>query len=323
MTDTKRILAGFALAGGLLAGTVLAMAQDANYPERPITLIVPFAPGGGGDLVGRAFNEELGQLLGQPVVIENHGGASAMIGAEMVTRARPDGYTLLLVNTTIGTNPAVHGQMNYRTPEDFTAIARIVTYPFVLAIRDDLPVDSVEELIAFARENPGVLTSGTSGPGSGQDLATRLLQSLAEIEVLDVPFSGAGPVVTALAGGHIDFSFAGYSLFEPLVDEGTVRLIGSTGLEPIGDPEIPTVASQGVEGFSYVLWWGVFAPADTPREIVDTINAALDDVLSRPEIQARLASLDGEIAVSTPEELDAFLAEELDRWQAVMADTGN
>ena len=222
---TKRwmALAVAAAVGVAFTGLVSGARAEEDYPNRPIRLIVPFSPGGGGDQTGAAFKEELGKALGQPVVVEYHGGGSAMIGTDLLTRSKPDGYTLLLCNATYVTNPILQKTITYKTPDDFTPIARVMTFPYILAVRSDLGIDNVGDLVAYAKKNPGKLAAGSAGSTSGMALAARQLEKMADIELLHVPFRGAGPVLAALAGKHVDLAFGGKGAFEPFGQKGFRR----------------------------------------------------------------------------------------------------
>lgn len=317
-TKRWKTLAVAAAVGVALTGFISGAGAD-DYPNRPIRLIVPFSPGGGGDATSTAFKEELGKVLGQPVVVEYRGGGSAMIGTDLLTRSKPDGYTLLMCNSTYVTNPILQKNITYKTPDDFTPIARVMTFPYILAVRSDLGIDNVGELVDYAKKNPGRLTTGTAGSGSGMALAARQLEKMAGIELMAVPFKGSGPVLAALAGGHVDMAF-GNSSFEPFGQKGTkvLKIIASTGPTPIGDPPIPTIASQGIEGFSLLFWWGVFAPAGTPAPIVEKINSALKQVFTLPEVQKRIRDLEGEPYVTSSEEFDQFTRAELAKWTEIL-----
>lgn len=309
---------GLSLGLGLIAGV-----QAQEYPAKPIKMIVPYAPGGGGDLVGRSFNEELGRILGQPVIIENHPGGSTLTGTEMLVRAKPDGYTLLLTNDSLVMNPVVQPSMNFETPDDFTPIARLITYPFVLAVHSSLNVNTLPELIDRAKAGGKALMSGTTGPTSGTHITTVLLNQLAGIEVQSVPFSGGGPVIQALAGGHIDMAYAARSLLMPFVDNGTVKLVGATGRTAIGTPPVLPFAEQGVPDYNYELWWGVLAPKGTPDDVVQKVNAALKQVMASEETTKRLASIEGKVTVTSPKEFDDFVRSEIARWTTVVKPEAN
>jgi len=305
----------------LMLGTSLASASEPAFPTRPIRLIVPYAPGGGGDFAARTISQELSRQLGQSIVIENRGGANTIIGTRAVAQAAPDGYTIGLANPSLITNPALVRSLPYRTPEDFTPIAHFITYPFVLAVRQDLPVRSVGDLLTLARQRPGALNLGYSGPGSGVHLASELLRIMGGIDLLLVPYSGTGPIANALAAGQVDLAFGGITQFQALVDAGRVRLLGTTAREP-SSTGLPTIASQGLPDYEYLLWWGVIGPAGMPPAIVQTLNDALRRSVATPEVAQRFAVLDGVLRVSTPAEFERFLATEMRKWEEVIRTAG-
>ena len=303
----------------LLFLTSQATAQD--YPIRPIRLIVPYEPGGGGDFAARTIWQELSRQLGQPIVIENRGGANTIIGTRLLARSQPDGYTIGLANPSLITNPALNATMPYRTPDDFTAIAHFITYPFVLGVRHNLPVASVSDLLTLARQRPGGLTLGYSGPGSGVHLSAELLRLMGGIDVLLVPYNGTGPVSNALAAGQVDMAFAGITQFQGLVESGRIRLLATTARVPTANG-LPTIASQGLPDYEYLLWWGVIGPAGMPPAVVQTLNAALRRTIATPEVAARFAVLDGVLQVSSPGEFESFLRSEMTKWDGVIRAAG-
>ena len=304
-----------------LASTVCAAADP--YPSRPIRIVVPFAPGGSGDFMVRTWSERFSKTLKQPVVIENRGGGNTVTGTEYVARAVPDGYTLLFASTALSTNPSLVPNLSYRTPEDFAPVAQIISYPFVLAARTDLQVNTIPELIAFAKKNPGDITVSTSGDGSGAHLAASLLKEATGTDMRTVPYRGAGPAMTDVAAGHIDMTFTGMSQVKPFLDGKRVKILATSGLKRMKSaPEVKTIAEQGVPGFNAVVWWGLLAPAGTPKDVVDKLNEALKVTLADPEVEKRMAIIDGEIRVSTPQEFDKLIREEVVRWKRLIKPSG-
>lgn len=302
----------------LCSAALPGRAQD-NYPSRAVHIVVPFAPGGGGDYIVRTWSNRLAEILKQPVVVENRGGASTITGTEYVARAAPDGYTLLFTSTALSTNPALMTGMRYRTPEDFAPIAHVISYPFALAARSNLEFNSMAELLAHAKQNPGKVSIANSGEGSGSALAAELLKDATGAKLLTVPYRGAGPAIADVAAGHVDLTFTGMSQVKPLLDAKRVKLIATSGLNRmISAPEVKTIAEQGVPGFNAVVWWGMLAPAGTPKAVVDKINQALRTALADAEVEKRLAIIDGEIRISTPQEFEAMIREEIVRWRRVL-----
>jgi tripartite-type tricarboxylate transporter receptor subunit TctC len=289
------------------------------WPARPVHIVVPFAAGGGGDFIVRVWADRFSAVLKQPVVVENRGGGSTVAGTEYVSRAAPDGYTLLFTSTALSTNPTLLPNLKYRTPEDFAPIAQVISYPFALAARTDLEINDIPELVAYAKKNPGKLTISTSGDGSGSHLAAVLLQDATGIRMVTVPYRGAGPAIADVAAGHVDMTFTGMSQVKPFVDGRRVKVLASSGLNRLKSaPEVRTVADQAVPGFNAVVWWGMLAPAGTPKEVVDKVNEALRISLADAEVEKRLAVIDGDIRVSSPQEFEKLIREEVARWKRLI-----
>ncbi|MDO9025950.1 tripartite tricarboxylate transporter substrate binding protein [Zwartia sp.] len=286
-----------------------------SYPERPIKIVVPFVAGGGGDFIARAWSDKFSEALKQPVIVENRGGGNTVVGTELVTKSAPDGYTLLLVSPTISTNPTLLPNLPYKTPESFTPVGQVITYAMGLAANTALPFNNVTELVAYAKQHPGKLTTATSGEGSATDLAAELFMAATGTKITKIPYKGAGQGVLDVASGHVDILFTGMSQLKPHLDSKRIKLIATSGAQRLKSaPETLTIAEQGYPGFQAVVWWGVLAPAGTPAGIVNKINAALHSSLSQPEVAKRLAVIDGVVAVSSPAEFEAFLRQEIATW---------
>ena len=295
-----------------------AFAAD-PYPNHAIRVVVPFAPGGGGDFIARSFADKLSEVLAQPILIDNKGGGNTVVGTELVSKAVNDGYTLGLVSTSLATNPSLMPQMPYKTPEDFAPSSLVITYPFGLAARLGLGVSNVTELINYARLNPGRLSMATSGDGSGSHLAALMLQEALGSPLVMVTYRGAGPAINDVAAGHVDLLFTGMSQIKPLADAKRLRILASSGINRIqSESDVKTIAEQGFKGFNAVVWWGVIAPAGTPSAIVDKLNAALKVALSRPEVSKRLQVVDGEVSPSTPQEFEHMIRQEVQRWKKLL-----
>lgn len=313
LSATLAITAGFA--------SFTTFAQE-DYPNQPVRIVVPFAAGGGGDFVTRAWSDKMSEALGQPMLVENRPGGNTINGTDVVAQATPDGHTLLVVNPNIVTNNFT-GSTPYDSEADFDPVSLFVTYPMGLAVRADLEVDSVEELIAYAQENPGDLNYASSGDGSTSHLATLLLLDQTETEMQHIPYGGAGPAIADVAAGTIDFFFTGLSQTMPHVESGRVKLLAVTSLERLETyPNVPTVHESGVEGFEALVWWGLVAPSGTPRERIDTIQTTLAEVMTDPVVQQRYVVLDGDTSVSTPKEFHDFIAAETTKWGRIIGDSG-
>ena len=308
------------LAAGVIAfGAVSSAIANETFPERPIRIVVPFGPGGGGDFIARAWSNELAEVLKQPVIIENKGGGNTVLGTQTVAQAKPDGYTLLFVSQAIATNPTLLPELPYQTPGSFAPVARVITYAMGFAVNAKLPYNNVQDLIAFARKNPGDLSMATSGEGSATDLATEEFMAATDTKVMKVPFKGAKDGAVAVASGHVASLFTGMSQLKPLIDSGMIRLIGTSGSQRlVSAPDVPTIAEQGVKGFDAVVWWGVLAPAGTPKPIVDKINAALKQALQQPQVQERLKVIDGVVQVTSPSEFESYIVAEIAKFKALL-----
>jgi len=297
------------------APQAFASSASERYPEKPIRIVVPFVTGGGGDFIARAWADKLSETLKQPIIIDNRGGGNTVVGTEIVSKAAPDGYTLLLVSPSIATNPTLLPNLPYKTPGDFTPVGSVITYAMGLGARSDLPANNLPELLALARQSPGKLSMATSGEGSATDMAAELFKSATGADIMIVPYKGAGQGVLDVASGHVDLLFTGMSQLKPHLDSQRIKLIATSGKNRLKSaPNVATIAEQGVTGFEAVVWWGILAPAGTPRDIVDKLNQALATSLAHPDVEKRLAIIDGEVRLSSPDEFDHFLREEIIRW---------
>jgi len=298
---------------------VQAQSSTSNYPEKPIRIVVPFVAGGGGDFIARAWADKLSETLKQPVIIDNRGGGNTVVGTDIVAKAAPDGYTLLLVSPSIATNPTLLPNLPYKTPEDFAPVGSVITYAMGLGARATLEAESLQEMLRYARQQPGKLAIATSGEGSATDLAAELFKAATGADILIVPYKGAGQGVLDVASGHVDLLFTGMSQLKPHLDSGRIKLLATSGKNRLKSaPEIPTIAEQGVSDFEAVVWWGILAPAGTPEVIIQKLNLALAQSLSHPEVTNRLAVIDGEVRLSSSKEFERFLKEEINKWRSLL-----
>src|SRR5215467_1790862 len=295
-----------------------------DYPTRPITLIVPYAAGGGNDVLARGIAEPMSKILGQRIVIENRGGAGGSIGTRQVATAADDGYTLGLGGTgTLAIDPTLYPNAGYDPRKDFTPVGLIATSPLIILVNPSLPAHNVQELIALAKAQPGKLSYASAGTGSGIHLATVLFASAAGIELTHVPYRGTGPALTDLLGGHVEVYFSSLPSALGLVKEGKLRALGVTGMKrSAAFPNVPTVAEQGLQGFEAVLHYGIVAPAGTPRAIIDKLSAALREALGDPSIFDRFATEGAEPLATTPEEYAADIDREEKKWSALVRTSG-
>jgi tripartite-type tricarboxylate transporter receptor subunit TctC len=302
-----------------LAAATLTHAQ--TYPSKPVRLIVPYPPGGPTDFVGRAIGQKLTEAWGQTVVVENRAGAASAVGTELAARAPADGHTLLLgTSAGFSINPALGGKLPYDPERDFAPISLLVINPQILVVHPSLPVRSVKDLIALARARPGQLNYASVGNASPQHLGMEMLKSMTGIDMLHVPYKGTAPAVTDILAGNVSLMFNSMPSVLPQVHAGRLRgiAVGSATRSPAA-PDIPTVAEAGVPGFEYVTWYGLFAPAGTPREIVGRLNAQIVRILSDPDIARRFSTQGAEPASSTPEQLAQYRQSEFERWRKLIA----
>jgi len=311
----KTILAALALAAFALD----AAAQP--YPSHPIKVIVPFGPGGFTDVVARILQKELGETIGQPIVIENKSGAGSTIGTAAVAKAEPDGYTLVMISTTHVISPHLYRQMQYDPIKDFAPVTKLGEGPYVLVVHPSLGVNSVAELIAKAKANPGKIDFASSGNGSSQHLVGALFQTMAGVKLNHVPYKGSSTAMNDVIAGTVKLSFVG--MHNALANLSRLKALGVTTLKRSPDlPNVPTLDEAGVKGFDATIWLALLAPAGTPRDIVMKLNADVAKALSTPEARKLMRSAGVDVATSTPEELGALMQSDLDRWGKVVKETG-
>jgi len=302
-----------------IALTVAGIAAAQDYPTRPIRVIVPYAPGGGSDAVARIVGQKLAEGLGQSVVVDNRAGASAMIGAEIVARATPDGYTLLMANP--GAN-AINFALRAKTPyteADLEPVILLGWSPIMAVTSASAPMNNVKDLIALAKAKPGQLSAGSSGTGGSSHLALELFKLQTGTDILHVPYKGAAPAFTDVMAGQLQLFFSTPVSVQPLVAGGRLKVLGVAGKQRLAIfPDVPTTAEQGLPGFDVLIWFGVSVPARTPMPIINKLNADMNAVLKLPEIRERFAQLGLEAQGGTPARFGAFLKEELARWAQVV-----
>jgi tripartite-type tricarboxylate transporter receptor subunit TctC len=302
----------------LLLGATFARAQD--YPNQTVKIVVPFVAGGGVDVVARIVAPRLAEELGHSVIIENRGGAGGMLGAAAVAQAPPDGYTLLFgTGSTHGSNSNVYARLPYDPVRDFVPVVLVSTSPLLLIVPPTSPAKSVSEFIALARSRPRQLTFGSYGTGSVNHLGAELFNSMAKIEANHVPYRGSAPMLTDMIGGRLDYALDGVSTSLGYIEASTVRLLGVAGpnRSPVL-PDRPTVAESGLPGFDTMVWFGLFAPAGTPKPIVDVINAKTNAVLALPRVKESFQKLGIEPAGGAPQVLADKVKSELAKWAALV-----
>jgi tripartite-type tricarboxylate transporter receptor subunit TctC len=298
-----------------------AIAQD--YPTRPVRLVVASTPGGGTDISARLIAPRLSEYFGRQVVVENRPGATTMIGAEFVARSAPDGHTLLMGVSSLTINPYIQVKVPYDAVKDFAPISQVVVAPNVIVSHPSLPVRSVAELIAFARARPGQLNLASGGAGSNQHLAIELFLSMTGLRIVHVPYKGVGPALLDVMAGHVHLMMSTILSALPHVKGGRIRALGVTSVKRTAVlPGIATVAEAGVPGYEVVQWYGILAPAATPRDIIARIHAATVRALQDPAIQAHFTGEGGEVIGGTPEEFAAVIRADLARWGKVIKEMG-
>jgi len=305
------------LCAAALLAAVSAGAQQ--YPTRPIRLVAPFPPGGGTDISARILAEGLAPALGQTVVVDNRGGAASILGTDIVSKATPDGYTLLISTISLAFNAALYKKLPYNTLHDFVPISLVADQPNILVAHPSLPAKSFSEFVALARSQPGKLTYGSAGVGSGTHLAMELLLMSQKIELVHVPYKGAGPVLTALLGNEISAFLSTFASALPHVRSGRLRAFGVTSPKRASTlPEVPTIAEAGVPGYEYSTWYGLLAPAGTPRAIVDKLNQATVGVLNSQKAREQYVSQGLTPIPSNSAQFSAYLRSEIEKWTKVV-----
>jgi tripartite-type tricarboxylate transporter receptor subunit TctC len=306
----------------MLAGVSAPVgAQAPAYPDRPIRVLLPFPPGGGTDLVGRLVGQRLSEQLGQPLVIENRPGAGSHVGIELAAKSKPDGYTIVLVAPEFTTGPSLYKKLNYDPLKDFAPVSMVAQISYVLTVGPSLPVTSLREFIDYAKANPGKVNYGSPGNGSGPHIAVELLKSLTGIDIVHVPYKGAGPAMTGLLGGEVQMTVLAAAAAVPHIQAGKVKALAALSKERIAAlPAVPTSKEAGVDNWVVDLWWGILVPAGTPREMVNRLHAAWVKTAALPETIEKMRAAGFEPLSSTPEQLNAFINAETVRWAKVIKD---
>lgn len=315
---------GVLLAGAVLCSNTSAVTEADNYPSQPIRLIVPFPPGGGTDTGSRIVAQKLGEALGQPVVVDNRGGAAGIIGTELAAKSAADGYTIVMGN--IGThaiNPAIYRKLPYDPVRDFVPVTQVCVLPMFLVVNPAVPVRSVAELIALAKARPGQLNYASAGSGNAIHIAGELLKSMAGLDVVHVPYKGGAQATSAVLSGEVQMTFLSIAESIQSVKAERVRAIGVTSRQRSrAFPEVPTIAEAAVPGYEAISWLGIFAPAGTPSPIVAKLNAALVKVLAQPDVKERLLGLGADPVGNSPEEFAQVQRNDIAKHAKLLRDIG-
>ena len=313
---SRSLIFGVALCcfGVLSVGTAAAV-----YPERPVSIVVPFAPGGANDVVIRAIQQPLAEALGQTIVVENRGGAGGSVGAAYAARAKPDGYTLLMAATGFVVNPSLYDKVQYDPLKDFEAVTELTTFPVIYTVLPDMGVNTLQELIAYAKERPGKLNYSTPGAGTLPHLAAELLKLNTGINMVHIPYAGAAPAAQALLSKTVEVASTSITVAKPQIQAGTMVGLAVTGTERWPElPDVPTVGEAGVPAALADTWQGIVVPAGTPKEIVDRLAKALIEVVRRSDVRDRLLNAGFYSTGRGPDEFHKRIVEELPKWKQVI-----
>ncbi len=307
---------------GALAIPGLAVSAD-PWPSKPIRIVVTFAPGGTSDVLSRAMAPELSKVLGQPVVVVNKPGANSIIGTQEVARSAPDGYTIGLFVSAHSVNPHIAKSLPYDTQKDFIPLAMLALMPGLLTVNPGVPANTVQELLTLAREKPGTLSYGTPGGLTSGQLSMQYLIKLANVDITEISYKGGGPALADLLAGHIQMLINSPTSTLPHVKEGKLRALATTGAKrPAVLADVPTLAESGFPGFELYEWYALFFPANTPKDIVDRMHAAVMQVMATPDMVKRIASIGAESSTDTPEQFAKFVASEDKRWGELVKQIG-
>jgi len=313
----RRVLMA-AVAGMLAVGSSAAMAQATTYPAKPITVVVPASPGGAIDQVARLSGQKMTEQWGKAVVVDNKAGATGVIGSEFVARAAPDGYTLLLVSSAHAINPNMFRKLPYDTVKSFEPVVLTHVVPLMLVVNANLPVKNVKELIAYGKANPGKLTFASSGPGGAPHMSGELFKTMAGIEMTHVPYKGSTAAHPDLLSGQVSVMFDTVAAIMPHVKSGSVRALAvTTATRSSIAPDVPTMVEAGLPGYETSTWGAVFAPANTPKDVVAKLNAEYNRDLALPDVKQKLLASGIEPAGGTPAQLAAYLQSEMVKWAKV------
>ncbi|MDB5812769.1 MAG: hypothetical protein JWN94_4891 [Betaproteobacteria bacterium] len=303
------------LAFTLATGTAAAQ----TYPAKPVRIVVPWPPGGGTDIVARTVAQKMHETLGQPAIVDNRAGANGIIGADLVAKAPADGYTVMITIASHAINPTLYAKLPYDTLADLAPVSLLAEYPFVITVHPSVPATTVKELIAFAKSHPGQLSFASSGNGSGPHLGMELFKSMAGIDLVHIPYKGAGQAMTDLVSGQVQVFLNNFLAGTAMIRAGKLRALAVTSAKRSAvAPELPTVSEAGVPGYVVTGWYGLFVPAATPAPVVATLHAGAVKAIKSKEVSERLSSEAAEIVGSSPREFADYLKAEINKWAAVI-----
>jgi len=306
-----------------LCAAALGAAHAQSYPNKPVKLIVPFAPGGFTDVVARILGQRLSTAMGQQFVIENKAGAGSIIGTDFVAKSAPDGYTLVMISTTHVISPWIYKTMPYDPLKSFVAVTKLVDSPYVLLVNPKVPARNVQEFVALAKAAPNTIHYASSGNGSSQHLMAGLFASMTGAPIKHVPYKGSGAAANDLVAGIVESSFAGVPNALAQVPQGRLKALAVTTAKRIPQlPDVPTLQEAGVPGYEASVWLALLAPAGTPRDIVNKLNSEIGKLMSSPDTRKALYDAGVEVSPSTPEAMTEYMAQEMIRWGKVVKETG-
>lgn len=298
-------------------------AHAQGYPSKPVRFVVGFPAGGATDVVARTISQKLGESLGQPVLVDNRGGAASNIGAELVATSPKDGHTIFMGTVSTSINPSLYKKLAYDPLRDFTPVSRVSSTPFLFVVHPSLPARSVKEFIALAKSKPGELNYGSAGSGSGGHLFVEMFGSMARVKLTQVPYKGAAPATTATLSGETLFMFDNIVTTLPLAKAGKLRALAvTTATRSAAAPDMLTIAEAGVPGYDANAWFGVFAPAGTPQPVINRLNTEIVRIVKLPEMRERFLALGAEPVGSTAQEFGAFFRNEVEKWAKVVKTSG-
>ncbi|WP_236844232.1 MULTISPECIES: tripartite tricarboxylate transporter substrate binding protein [unclassified Bordetella] len=320
-SGARAMVRSAAILAGALAISFGSAAQASDYPNGPVTLVIPFSAGGSTDVIGRLIGDRLSTALKQPVVVENRGGAGGNIGAAMVAKSAPDGRTLLFGTTGIlSMNHALYAKPGYTVGEDLIPVVYTASIGNVLIVNNDLPVNSAEELLKLVKENPGKYTFASSGAGSSTHMSGELFKNMGGVDIMHVPYRGSGQALVDLMGGQVHMIFDNAPSSVPLVKTGKVKALAVTSKDRLAAlPDTPTIAETVLPGYESLSWTGVAVPGGTPQEIVDRLNSEINKILQQPDVQAKLADLGAKVTGGTQQDFNNHIAAEREKWSKIIA----
>ena len=315
---------GFVISFVVSALSALSAPADAQqYPSKPVKIVVPFGPGGPADIYARVIGHELSEVLKQSFVVDNKPGAGGTIGADVVAKAAPDGYTLLMMSNTLTTNETLLTNKPYALMRDLTAVAPVNSSDLVMALSPSVPAKTVQELIAYAKANPGKLSYASAGPGTPYNLAGELFKTMTGTDILHVPYKNSGDARSAVIGGHVQIMFDAVTAMKGQIDAGQVRALATTDLKRSAVlPDVPTMNEAGVPGYEATIWLGIMAPAGTPKEIVERLNTEIGRIIDKPAIREAWAKQGAVPMTMTPAAFTTFLKADIDKWAKVIEKAG-